>query len=109
MKKKPAGLEDRQWGQHQMVVCLECQRTDVDVIAWMVESYEKLQKPDTECQSVLLEDNLLSRTVHSMGSLSSFKRRRRLVRMKITDVFEHVLCKGKHSSNALHASLTQYL
>lgn len=54
MKKKPAGLEDRQWGQHQMVVCLECQRTDVDIIAWMVESYEKLQKPDTECQSVLL-------------------------------------------------------
>lgn len=46
MKKKPAGLEDRQWGQHQMVVCLECQRTDVDIIAWMVESYEKLQKPD---------------------------------------------------------------
>lgn len=77
-----------------MVVCLECQRTGVDIIAWMVESYEKLQKPYTECQSVLLEDTLLSRTVHSMGSLSSFKRHRKLVRMKITDVSEHMLCKA---------------
>lgn len=83
-------------------------RTNVDIIAWMVESYEKLQKPDIECQSVLLEDNFQSRTVHSMGSLSSFKRHRRLVRMKITGVFEHMQCKGKHSSNALHASLASF-
>lgn len=82
------GVEDKWQGQNQMAASLECQG-----IGCMDEKHEKLQK------SVLTGGNFLLRTVHTMQSLSPFKRPRGLVRMKIIDMSEHVLCKGRHYSH----------
>lgn len=95
-------MEHRQWGQNQMAVALSAKQRDADVIAWMAGSHEKLQSlpPGASLgfQKITSHQGLFTvcRACHHLKGTGP-------VRVTITDVFEHMLGKGKHCSNAFRA------
>ena len=95
------GLEDRQQDRTRWLLSLNVKEQDLDFIVWMVGSHEKLQKHKHQRSSALSEENVLLCSYYVEPA--TIKRHRRLVRKKVTDVLEHVLCKGGYHSNTSHA------